>query len=198
MSVIYLMCLGFATAFAVAIALYFNRIAVKFLALAMMMITANAIYFSLDYVKGWPTENTEYAKGTLASVVIVNPTANDEGGIYVGIFIDQPEHWMIYKYPRYAPKTFYVKYSNDRAAKFEQAKEAMEEGREVRINGIPAENSGSSGTEEGTGDESSIIGTVQEMIERMLPQAGDTYKPEAPEDIQIMEPSVPPQKGTTK
>ena len=60
------------------------------------------------------------------------------------MFPTLPKKWYEYEYPREAPKTFYVEYSNDRAAKFEQAKKAMEEGKEVRINGIPPKNSNGS------------------------------------------------------
>lgn len=194
MSALFLLMLSGLAALVTVIALYFNKIILKFLAVAMIIAAANAVYFSLDFVKGWPTEQDEFAKGILASVVIVNPSSEDEGGIYVGIFIEQSESWMAYKYPRYAPKTFYVKYSNDRAAAFEKAAEALKEGKEVRINGIPAESGGSG--EEAAIDEAAIGAIVQQMISDLISKAGDTYKPETPNDIEIVEPKAPPQKGT--
>jgi hypothetical protein len=176
-----------------AASFYWNSKILKFITIAFFVLLANAIYFSLDGVKGWPSEDTRVVKGLLASVVIVNPSNTDDGAIYISIFPTTPKKWYEYDYPRYAPKTFYVKYSNDRAAQFEEAKQAMEEGKEVRINGIPPENA-APGEGEGTGDDS-ISGMINQIIDRVMSPQRDTYKPKVP-DVEIITPEVPPQKGT--
>ena len=87
---------------------------------------------------------------------------------------------------------FYVKYSNDRAAKFEEAKQALEEGKQVRINGIPSESSSEESTESG---EASITNMITKFFDRIMSQQKDTYKPQTSE-IEIFEQSLPPQKGS--
>jgi hypothetical protein len=189
-----LLLLALFVVFTMAISFYWNSKTIKFVVITLFVILANAVYFSLDGVKGWPSEDTSVVKGTLASVVIVNPSENSEGAIYISLFLTTTKKWYEYEYPRYAPKTFFVKYTNDRAAEFEKAKQAMEEGREVRINGIPPENTGSGDSEEIMGEEliSSIIG---QYLDHLIPKQGDTYKPKVP-DVQIMEQQAPPEKGS--
>ena len=186
---------GLSAALLLAISFYWNNWIVKFLAITVFVVLANAMYFSLDGVKGWPAEEPREVKGILASVVIVNPSSEDEGGIYISLFPTLPKKWYEYEYPRHAPKTFFVEYSNDRAAEFELAKKAMEEGKEVRINGIPPKEGkgrGEQGEGEDTGDVSQMI---ENMINKFLPNQKDTYKPEIP-DVEILAPIVPPAKGT--
>ena len=183
------------TALVIAAAFYWNSRTIKVLVIALIVFLANAVYFSLDGVKGWPAEENREVKGILASVVIVNPSDSDPGAIYISLYPTVPKKWYEYVYPRVAPKTYYVKYSNDRAASFDKAKQAIEEGREVRINGIPPENGGEGEGGNDEGEESS--GILGQLLERLLPKAGDTYKPTIP-DIEISEQVVPPEKGTNQ
>ena len=178
----------------VAISLYWNNIVTKFVSLALLVIIANSIYFSLDGVKGWPAEEPNEVKGTLASVVIVNPSSSDKGGIYISIFLTEKHEWYKYVYPRIAPKTFYVEYSNNRAAQFEKAKQAMAEGKEVRINGIPPKE-GSGEGQEGMDDLSEIGVLMNDIMNKLLSNQKDTYKPKTPGDLEIVEQGAPPPKG---
>jgi hypothetical protein len=180
-------------ALVIAATFYWNKKTLKIIAITVFMLLANAVYFSLDGVKGWPAEESRDVKGILAAVVILNPSDSDPGAIYISLYPTTPKKWYEYVYPRVAPKTYYVKYSNDRAATFDKAKQAIQEGREVRINGIPPENGGSGESGNDDGEESS--GVLGQLLERLMPQAGDTYKPTIP-DIEISEQIVPPQKGT--
>lgn len=173
---------------------WINRLAV----LTLFVCLANALYFSLDGVKGWPAEEPKELKGVIASIVIVNPSSEDEGAIYVSVFLSEKQKWYEYEYPRLAPKTFYIKYTNSRAAKFENAKQAMEEGKEVRINGVPAEQGTGEG-EEFDGDTSDDISQMlMDIVNKMLPNQKDTYKPEAPNDIEVVERGTPPAKGISR
>ena len=178
-----------------AISLYWNNFHTKFASIALLVILANAVYFSLDGVKGWPAEEPNEVKGTLASVVIVNPSSKDEGAIYVSIFLTEKPKWYTYVYPRIAPKTFYVEYSNNRASQFEKAKQALSEGKEVRINGIPPKE-GSGNGQEGIIDDLSDIGVLMNnMMNKLLPNQKDTYKPKIPDDLEIVERGAAPPKG---
>jgi hypothetical protein len=155
------------------------------------------MYFSLDGVKGWPAEEPNEVKGILASVVIVNPSSDDAGGIYISLFPKMTRKWHEYEYPREAPKTYYVEYSNDRAAEFELAKKAVEEGKEVRINGIPPKNgkgSSENSSEENVDNISSLIGNI---ISKLMSEERDTYKPEIP-DVEILPVQVVPEKGSNQ
>lgn len=181
-------------AFYIAGSFYYNNWINRFAVVTLLVCLANAIYFSLDGVKGWPAEEPTEVKGLLASVVVVNPTSDDDGGIYISLFPTLPKKWYEYEYPRKAPKTFFVEYSNDRAAEFEQAKKAMEEGKEVRINGIPPKNSKNSADNSQEGDANSITGAIQNLMKKLLPKQQDTYKPEIP-DVEILAPSIPREKG---
>lgn len=192
-----LLLLALFVAFATAISFYWNSKTIKFVVITLFVILANAVYFSLDGVKGWPSEDTSVVKGNLASVVIVNPSEDSEGAIYISIFPSTPNKWYEYEYPRYAPKTFFIKYTNDRAAEFEKAKQALEEGREVLINGIPPEN-----TSSGVSSDQNITDIVSDVIgqylQHFMPKQGDTYKPTTPPDIEISEPQIPIEKGSNQ
>lgn len=184
-------------AFAIAISFYYNNKWFKFVAITLFVIMANTIYFSLDGVKGWPAEEPSEVKGLLASVVIVNPSSDDAGGIYISLFPTMPKKWYEYVYSRQAPKTYYIEYSNDRAAEFEMAKKAMQEGKEVRINGVPPKNGKGTGEEPVTGDPAELIGNlISGMMKKILSEK-DTYKPKVP-DVEILEAPVPPQKGSNQ
>jgi hypothetical protein len=160
------------------------------------MFLANTMYFSLDGVKGWPAEEPKEVNGLLASVVILNPSEGNPGAIYISLYITSPIKWYEYEYPRIAPKTFYVKYSNDRAAAFEEAKQAIEEGKEVRINGIPPEDIvGEQGNSQGVTEEGTISEIVGHYLQELLPKQGDTYQPTVP-NIEIREQETPPEKGS--
>lgn len=186
---------GLFTAMTMAVAFYWDNRVTKFIVIAMFVFLANTIYFSLDGVKGWPAEEPKEVKGLLASVVIVNPSSDEAGGIYISLFPTLPKKWYEYEYPRKAPKTFFVEYSNDRAAEFEQARKAMEEGKEVRINGIPPKNSKNSADNTDGGEANTIVGTIENLMKKLLPKQEDTYKPEVP-DVEILSPSVPREKGS--
>ena len=184
------------TAALIALAFYFNNVALKYLTVAALFFLANLMYFSLDGVKGWPAEEPTEVKGILASVVIVNPSSEESGGIYISLFPTLPKKWYEYEYPRTAPKTYFVEYSNDRAAEFELAKQAMEEGKEVRINGIPPKE----GKGNGEGEEGEIpdntVQMILETVKKLLPKESDTYKPEVPA-VEIVTPTTPPSKEST-
>lgn len=193
-----LLAIALFSAVMLAVSFYFISKVIKFTVLALFVFLANAIYFSFDGVKGWPSEEPTEVKGILASVVIVNPTDEDAGGIYIGLYPSTPIKWYQYTYPRYAPKTFYIKYSNDRASEFEKAKQALEEGKEVRINGIPPENSPAS--EGGEPTDGNLVDQISNMIANVtskLLKPKDTYKPDVP-DVEIVSPELPPQKGSSQ
>lgn len=189
-----LLIIGLTAAASMAIAFYWNNVVLKLFVLTTYAILASAVYFSLDGVKGWPAEEKKEVSGMLASVVIINPSDNSEGAIIISLFTTNSVEWYEYQYPRHAPKTFYLKYSNDRAAQFEAAKQALVEGKQVRINSIPSENS--TGGQEGSGEAlETISGIIGQYLNRIISNQGDTYKPETP-DVEILTPQTPPQKGT--
>lgn len=180
-----------------AFAFYFRGVWFKLGAIAALAIVANGVFFSLDGVKGWPAETPTEIKGTLATVLIVNPSDKTPGAIYIGVFLNKELKWYEYQYPRVAPKTFFIKYSNNRAAEFQKAKEALENGQEVRINGVPSEEG------EGTGDPYEgemvdITTLLGNMLAKIMPKQKDTYQPSPTKQIEIVEPTAPPQKGSNQ
>lgn len=192
-----LLLIGLATVSMMAIAFYWNDWITKFTVLAFCVVLANTVYFALDGVKGWPAEEPREIKGTLASVVVINPSEKSEGAIYISVYLKEDPEWYEYQYSRIAPKTFYVRYSNSRAAQFEKAKQAIQEGQEVRINGIPPMEGQGEG-EEYTGDLTDITTMISDMFAKLLPKQKDTYKPTAPKNIEIVEPGVAPKKETNQ
>jgi hypothetical protein len=182
------------TAFAVlGLALYRNNVVMKFAVLTVYAVLTSSVYFALDGVKGWPAKEQQEVKGILATVVIINPSDKGEGGIIISLFLTEPAKWHEYEYDKNAPKTFYIKYTNDRAAQFESAKQALMEGKEVRINGIPSETSPGGESSEGSVNEV-LQGIISQYLNKVLPKQGDTYAPKVP-DIEIVNQVVPPQKG---
>lgn len=190
-----LLMMGLFVALYIAGSFYYDNWINRFAVITLLVCLANAIYFSLDGVKGWPAEEPAEVKGLLASVVVVNPSSDDPGGIYISLFPTLPQKWYEYVYPREAPKTFFVEYSNDRAAKFELAKKAMEEGKEVRINGIPPKNGTGSSEQPAEGEDSNVSDVIGNFMKKFLSKERDTYKPEIP-DVEILAPSVPIEKGS--
>lgn len=190
-----LLMMGLFVALYIAGSFYYDNWINRFAVITLLVCLANAIYFSLDGVKGWPAEEPVEVKGLLASVVVVNPSSDDPGGIYISLFPTLPQKWYEYVYPREAPKTFFVEYSNDRAAKFELAKKAMEEGKEVRINGIPPKNGTGSSEQPAEGEDSNVSDVIGNFMKKFLSKERDTYKPEIP-DVEILAPSVPIEKGS--
>lgn len=195
MTQIALLIIALVTLAIVVVTFYFNKTWMKFVAMVILTVVANTVYFSLDGVKGWPAEEPREVKGTLASVVVINPSQSSEGAIYIGVFLKDDTKWYEYKYSRFAPKTFYIKYSNNRAAQFEKAKQAMQEGHEVRINGIPPMEGKGEG-EEYDGEITDISAMIGNILAKLMPKQKDTYQPNAPKDLEIVEPGTPPQKGT--
>lgn len=199
MSELLLLILALITSSTVAVALYLNEKVTKFIMITMIIILANTTYFALNGVKGWPAQEQTDVKGTLASVVIVNPSKVSKGSIYIGVFLDKEPIWFEYKYPRYAPKTFYIEYSNNRAALFDKAKKALEKGKKVKINGIPPKEpkqGEGEGSENGSLDLGNIGSYLSDLANQFGPKEKDTYNPEP--DIQIEEDQYPPSKGPTQ
>jgi hypothetical protein len=190
----FLLIFALSAACVMVVSLYWNNLPTKFVSITLLVILANCVYFSLDGVKGWPAEEPTEVSGILASVVIVNPSSETKGAIYVSIFLTKKDKWYKYVYPRIAPKTFYVEYSNNRAAEFEKAKQAMAEGKEVRINGIPPKE-GSGEGQEGMDDLSELGALMNDFMNKLLSKQKDTYKPDTPGDLEIVEQGAPPPKG---
>lgn len=182
------------TALVIAGALYFRSVMMKFLAVLFAVVLANMIYFTFDGVKGWPAVEDREVKGVLASIVILNPSEDSDGAIIISLFPSGEKKWYEYVYPNYAPKTYYLEYSNDRAAQFEKAKEAMMQGQEVKLNSIPPLSSNEDMEGEGSGN---ITGMISDLIEKLMPSGGDTYKPKVP-DVEIMRQESPPEKGSNQ
>ena len=185
--------IALATAGMTALAFYYNNW-IRFIVIALVIALANMIYFTFDGVKGWPAEEREEIKGNLATVVIINPSENSEGAIIISLFPTTETKWYEYEYHRYAPKTYYIEYSNDRAAEFEKAKQALMEGKEVRINGIPSKNAEGEVPSDGL---SSTAEAINNFLEKILPAMRDTYKPKIP-DIEILRSEPPPEQGTNQ
>ena len=181
----------------IALAFYTNHWFSKLLVVAYLTVIANGMYFAFDGVKGWPAEEPREVKGVIASIVIVNPSESFEGAIYVGVFLNEEKNWYEYDYPRIAPKVFYVKYSNNRAAEFEKAKQAMKEGKEVRIDGIPPMEGQGEG-EEYDGEITDMSSIIGDMIAKIMPKQEDTYEPGHRKGIDIVEQNTPPSKGTSE
>jgi hypothetical protein len=181
----------------IALAFYTNHWFSKLLVVAYLTVIANGMYFAFDGVKGWPAEEPREVKGVIASIVIVNPSESFEGAIYVGVFLSDEKKWYEYDYPRIAPKVFYVKYSNNRAAEFEKAKKAIQEGKEVRIDGIPPMEGQGEG-EEYDGEITDMSSIIGDIIAKIMPKQEDTYEPGHRKGIDIVEQSSPPSKGTSE
>lgn len=192
-----LVALALQTVAMIAIAFYYNHWVAKFFVVAYLTVLANGVFFAFDGVKGWPAEEPREVKGTLASVVILNPSEKTEGAIYISVYLKDPPKWYEYDYPRIAPKTFYVRYSNSRAAQFEKAKKAMQEGQEIRINGIPPMEGQGEG-EEYNGDPTDITTMFSDMFAKLMPKNKDTYQPKVPPDLEVIERSAPPEKEKTE
>ena len=195
MTQVMLLVMAFFVVSYLALSYYYDNWINRFAVLTLFVCLANAVYFSLDGAKGWPAEEPRELSGIIASIVVINPSESSDGAIYVGVFLKEKPKWYEYSYSRVAPKTFYIKYSNNRASEFEKAKKAMQEGREVRINGIPPMEGQGEG-EEYDGDITDASSIVGNLLAKLMPKQKDTYQPGAQNNIEIVEPSEPPSKGT--
>lgn len=158
----------FALSFAFMI--YYSKIFwFKILTITLLFVIVNMLYFSFDSVKGWPSHE-KITKGQLVYVEIVEPSETYDGAIYVYVRIEPKEHSWYDKYIDYiywdsfAPRSYYIPYTPQSSSKIREAREAMEKGYIVEIEGDSAESSG-----EGDSQESSEEGNGTER-----PDGGDS------------------------
>lgn len=146
----------FAVSFAFMI--YYSRVFwFKLSTITLLFAIVNMIYFSFDTIKGWPSDD-KIPKGQLVFVEIVEPTENYTGAIYVYVRHELKVSTWYSKYLSYiywdnmAPRSYYIPYTNQSSKSMREAKEAMENGFIVEIEGESAD-AQSNGDGEATGEE---------------------------------------------
>lgn len=135
-------CIAFAVSFAVM--LYYNKVFwFKISTITVLFAIANMVYFSLDSVKGWPSHD-RISKGQLVFVQVVEPGDGYPGAIYLLVRIDVKDKNWYSPYVNYvywddqAPRSYYIPYTEKTAKDMREAKQAMENGYIVEINGDTA------------------------------------------------------------
>lgn len=146
----------FAVSFAFMI--YYSKVFwFKLSTITLLFAIVNMIYFSFDTIKGWPSDD-KIPKGQLVFVEIVEPTETYTGAIYVYVRHESKASIWYNKYLSYiywdnmAPRSYYIPYTNQSSKSMREAKEAMENGFIVEIEGESAE-AQSDGDGEATGEE---------------------------------------------
>ena len=166
----------FALSFAFMI--YYNKsFWLKLSTITLLFAIVNMIYFSFDTLKGWPSHD-KIAKGQLVYVDIIEPTDTYSGAIYVYVRHEQKEQNWYDKYINYfywdslAPRSYYIKYTKQTSSSMREAKEAIENGYIVEIEGESAQ-------EGSTGEDTSAQGGEQGNGGE-LPNGGDAEDYEVP------------------
>ena len=152
----YIVTAGILFALSFAFMIYYNKsFWLKLSTITLLFAIVNMIYFSFDTLKGWPSHD-KITKGQLVYVDIVEPTETYPGAIYVYVRINETKHTWYDKYINYfywdsmAPRSYYIKYTKQTSASMREAKEAMEQGFIVEIEGESAQsNSNGDGQAEG-------------------------------------------------
>lgn len=157
----YIVTAGILFALSFAFMIYYNKsFWLKLSTITLLFAIVNMIYFSFDTLKGWPSHD-KITKGQLVYVDIVEPTETYPGAIYVYVRINETKHTWYDKYINYfywdsmAPRSYYIKYTKQTSASMREAKEAMEQGFIVEIEGESAQSNGNGQAEgeQGNGGE---------------------------------------------
>ena len=159
----YIITAGILFALSFAFMIYYNKsFWFKISTITLLFAIVNMIYFSFDSLKGWPSHD-KITKGQLVYVDIVEPTKTYSGAIYVYVRIEPHDQAWYEKYISYsywdslAPRSYYIPYTEKSSKSMREAKEAMENGYIVEIEGESAETqnegNGEAASEDGNGGE---------------------------------------------
>lgn len=159
----YILTTGLLFALSFAFMIYYNRIFwLKISTITLLFVIVNMIYFSFDSLKGWPSHD-KIEKGTLVYVEIVEPTETYSGAIYLYVRAEPKEekwydHYINYYYwDINAPRSYYIPFTEQTSKSMREAKEAMEKGFIVEIEGETSETKsngdGAEASEDGNGGE---------------------------------------------
>lgn len=159
----YILTTSIVFALSFAFMIYFNKTFwLKLLTITLLFAIVNMMYFSFDTLKGWPSHD-KITKGQLVHVEIVEPTETYPGAIYVSVRVEQEEQYWYSKYVNFiywdsmAPRSYYIPFTEQSSSKMREAKEAMEKGFIVEIEGESAKTesngNGKAPSEEGNGGE---------------------------------------------
>jgi hypothetical protein len=104
----------------------------KILLPALLFTSIAWAYLAIAHEKGYPTP-VNVPDGDIAAIEIVNPTADDEGGIFLWVYPeDNDEEWKLdsFLFPNHnrRPKAYALAWTEERAKKYEQMKQAQKEG----------------------------------------------------------------------
>jgi len=158
----YILTAGILFALSFAFMIYYSKVFwFKLTTVTLLFAIVNMIYFSFDSLKGWPSHD-KIEKGQLVYVEIVEPTQTYDGAIYLYVRHQLAENNWYDKYINYyywdifAPRSYYIPYTEQSGKSMREAKEAMEKGFIVEINGESAgvEGNGDASTsDDGNGGE---------------------------------------------
>ncbi len=144
----YIIAAGILFALSFAFMIYYNKsFWLKLSTITLLFAIVNMIYFSFDSIKGWPS-NEKITKGQLVFVEIVEPTETYKGAIYLYVRIEIEEQPGYSKYinyfywDEYAPRSYYIPFTEQSSKTMREAKEAMEKGYIVEIEGESAQTDG--------------------------------------------------------
>lgn len=137
--------LGFAVLYCVQ--LIFNRsVFIKILAVTYLFLVSSAIYFSFDTYKGWPTDRKQ-TKGVLVYALVIEPTSQNEGSIYLWVVSEKPKeesflkNLITYDYAYTpAPRAYRLKYTSKTSSAVNNALEQIQGGQLVTIEMDATEN----------------------------------------------------------
>lgn len=140
----YIIAAGVLFALSFAFMIYYNRIFwFKISTITLLFAIVNMIYFSFDSMKGWPSHD-KITKGQLVFIEIIEPTETYNGAIYLYVRIELEEQPWYSKYinylywDEYAPRSYYIPFTEQSSNTMREAKEAMEKGYIVEIEGESA------------------------------------------------------------
>ena len=141
----YIITVGILFALSFAFMIYYSKVFwFKLSTITLLFAIVNMIYFSFDSMKGWPSHDA-ITKGQLVYIEIVEPSETYNGAIYLYVRIDQEDQNWYSKYINYfywdelAPRSYYIPFTEKSSKTMREAKDAMEKGYIVEIEGESAE-----------------------------------------------------------
>lgn len=147
----YIITVGILFALSFAFMIYYSKVFwLKLSTVTLLFILVNMIYFGFDSLKGWPS-NDKITKGQLVYVEIVEPTETYDGAIYLYVRLEPEEETWYSKYinfkywDEYAPRSYFMPYTEKTSKTMREAKEAMEKGFIVEVEGESADTQGGEG-----------------------------------------------------
>lgn len=123
-----------------ALQIYYQKLFfMKVVAVTLLFVISSGVYFSFDSYKGWPSSSNPVEGSEVLNIVVVEPTENSIGAIYVLVNDKVVPQSFLNRMLDYrpdtpkAPRSYYIPYSKPTGAEYSEAGKKLKKGFKVTI-----------------------------------------------------------------